>query len=206
MAIYECRKCEKEQYAPRRFRYHLGPSCRCPICGTYRVVRLKAPDKIDRKHGGFLNLVERLAGQGPDVSLPLVPAAIFDRRPLADRRPHRPDGLRPHWCRKWRRLPAPLNSVIFQAESPDAGQRLDNWLNARLPDYSRSRIQDWIKSGPCAGERRCGAPFLHTAGRRDHRRGARRTGPATGDARRQFRSPCCTKTQTWWPSISLPAW
>ena len=60
MAIYECRKCEKEQYAPRRFRYHLGPSCRCPICGTYRVVRLKAPDKIDRKHGGFLNLVERL--------------------------------------------------------------------------------------------------------------------------------------------------
>jgi 23S rRNA pseudouridine1911/1915/1917 synthase len=37
--------------------------------------------------------------------------------------------------------------VLFQVESPDAGQRLDNWLNARLPDYSRSRIQDWIKSG-----------------------------------------------------------
>jgi len=37
--------------------------------------------------------------------------------------------------------------VIFQVESPDAGQRLDNWLNARLPDYSRSRIQDWIKNG-----------------------------------------------------------
>jgi 23S rRNA pseudouridine1911/1915/1917 synthase len=37
--------------------------------------------------------------------------------------------------------------VIFQVESPDSGQRLDNWLNARLPDYSRSRIQDWIKSG-----------------------------------------------------------
>jgi len=58
-----------------------------------------------------------------------------------------PSNPRPHWCRKWRRLPAPLNSVIFQVESPDAGQRLDNWLNARLPDYSRSRIQDWIKSG-----------------------------------------------------------
>ena len=37
--------------------------------------------------------------------------------------------------------------MIFQVESPDAGQRLDNWLNARLPDYSRSRIQNWIKSG-----------------------------------------------------------
>jgi 23S rRNA pseudouridine1911/1915/1917 synthase len=37
--------------------------------------------------------------------------------------------------------------VVFQVASPDAGQRLDNWLNARLPDTSRSRIQDWIKRG-----------------------------------------------------------
>ena len=37
--------------------------------------------------------------------------------------------------------------MIFQVASPDAGQRLDNWLNARLPDASRSRIQDWIKRG-----------------------------------------------------------
>ncbi|MCX6629771.1 MAG: S4 domain-containing protein [Candidatus Solibacter sp.] len=37
--------------------------------------------------------------------------------------------------------------MLFQVETPDAGQRLDNWLNARLPDTSRSRIQDWIKRG-----------------------------------------------------------
>jgi 23S rRNA pseudouridine1911/1915/1917 synthase len=37
--------------------------------------------------------------------------------------------------------------VTFQVESQDAGQRLDNWLTARLPDYSRSRIQEWIKAG-----------------------------------------------------------
>ena len=37
--------------------------------------------------------------------------------------------------------------MIFRVESSDAGQRLDNWLSARLPDYSRSRIQDWIKRG-----------------------------------------------------------
>jgi 23S rRNA pseudouridine1911/1915/1917 synthase len=37
--------------------------------------------------------------------------------------------------------------VVFLAAPPDAGQRLDNWLNARLPEYSRSRIQDWIKRG-----------------------------------------------------------
>ena len=35
----------------------------------------------------------------------------------------------------------------FQVEPPGAGQRLDNWLNVRMPDYSRSRIQEWIKSG-----------------------------------------------------------
>jgi 23S rRNA pseudouridine1911/1915/1917 synthase len=29
----------------------------------------------------------------------------------------------------------------------DAGQRLDNWLHARLPETSRARIQDWIKRG-----------------------------------------------------------
>ena len=35
----------------------------------------------------------------------------------------------------------------FQVDPADAGQRLDNWLNAHLPDTSRSRIQDWIKRG-----------------------------------------------------------
>ena len=37
--------------------------------------------------------------------------------------------------------------MIFQVDSRDAGQRLDNWLNAHLPDASRSRIQDWINRG-----------------------------------------------------------
>src|ERR1039458_558673 len=64
MAIYECHKCERKEPVPRRFRYHLGPTCRCPLCGTYRVVKLKTPDRIDRRHGGFLNLVERILGYG----------------------------------------------------------------------------------------------------------------------------------------------
>ena len=32
-------------------------------------------------------------------------------------------------------------------ELADAGQRLDQWLHAHLPEFSRSRIQDWIKNG-----------------------------------------------------------
>jgi 23S rRNA pseudouridine1911/1915/1917 synthase len=37
--------------------------------------------------------------------------------------------------------------VRVHAEPTDTGQRIDHWLHARLPDFSRSRIQDWIKSG-----------------------------------------------------------
>ncbi len=33
------------------------------------------------------------------------------------------------------------------AEPHDAGKRLDHLLHERLPEYSRSRIQDWIKAG-----------------------------------------------------------
>lgn len=33
------------------------------------------------------------------------------------------------------------------AEPDDTGKRLDHLLHHRLPDFSRSRIQDWIKSG-----------------------------------------------------------
>jgi len=33
------------------------------------------------------------------------------------------------------------------AETPDAGKRLDQVAHERLPEFSRSRIQDWIKQG-----------------------------------------------------------
>jgi 23S rRNA pseudouridine1911/1915/1917 synthase len=37
--------------------------------------------------------------------------------------------------------------VRLLADSADAGQRLDVFLHLRLPDFSRSRIQAWIKAG-----------------------------------------------------------
>jgi hypothetical protein len=46
-------------------------------------VRLKAPDKIDRKHGGFLNFVERLVGKGRMFHCRWCRLQFFDRRPLA---------------------------------------------------------------------------------------------------------------------------
>jgi 23S rRNA pseudouridine1911/1915/1917 synthase len=35
----------------------------------------------------------------------------------------------------------------FTAEPAEAGRRLDNVLHERLPQYSRSRIQEWIRTG-----------------------------------------------------------
>jgi 23S rRNA pseudouridine1911/1915/1917 synthase len=37
--------------------------------------------------------------------------------------------------------------VRLLAESADAGQRLDRFLHQRLPEFSRSRLQGWIKAG-----------------------------------------------------------
>jgi len=80
MAIYECRKCDRKEFVPRRFRYHLGPTCRCPKCGTHRVVRLKARDPIDSLHGGFLNLAERLLGGNRLYHCRWCRMQFYDRR------------------------------------------------------------------------------------------------------------------------------
>jgi len=37
--------------------------------------------------------------------------------------------------------------IQLEAAPTDAGRRLDAYLHARLPEYSRSRIQQWIESG-----------------------------------------------------------
>jgi DNA-directed RNA polymerase subunit RPC12/RpoP len=83
MAIYKCQDCEQEEFVPRRFRYHIGPATRCPVCGTYRVSKLKVPDRIDKFHGGFLNLLERLAGKGMLFHCRWCRLQFYDRRPLA---------------------------------------------------------------------------------------------------------------------------
>ena len=37
--------------------------------------------------------------------------------------------------------------MIFTVGPRDAGKRLDHYLQEQLPQYSRSRLQDWIKAG-----------------------------------------------------------
>ncbi len=38
-----------------------------------------------------------------------------------------------------------VSEVILTAESADAGKRLDSFVHERLPKFSRSRVQSWIK-------------------------------------------------------------
>jgi 23S rRNA pseudouridine1911/1915/1917 synthase len=40
-----------------------------------------------------------------------------------------------------------LQKMILSADAADRGKRLDAFLHARLPEYSRSRLQQWIREG-----------------------------------------------------------
>jgi 23S rRNA pseudouridine1911/1915/1917 synthase len=37
--------------------------------------------------------------------------------------------------------------MLLKAEATDRGKRLDSFLHSRLPEYSRSRLQSWIRGG-----------------------------------------------------------
>jgi DNA-directed RNA polymerase subunit RPC12/RpoP len=62
LAIYACKDCQTEDNLPRAHQLHRGKAARCPLCGTYRITRLKEPDSIDKMHTGLLNLLEKMAG------------------------------------------------------------------------------------------------------------------------------------------------
>ena len=82
LAIYSCKDCNTEDNLPRSHTLHLGKTARCPKCGTYRIVRLKEPDRIDPMHKGLLNRIERLAG-GRLYHCRYCRIQFFDRRRLA---------------------------------------------------------------------------------------------------------------------------
>ncbi len=86
LAIYECRECETQGFVPRPFTYRLGPQSRCPRCGTYRLVRLRERDRIDRMHSGFLNLLKRITG-GKLMHCRYCRLQFYDRRPVASEAP-----------------------------------------------------------------------------------------------------------------------
>jgi len=82
LALFECRDCNRSLDTPRGWALHLGPICRCPICGTHRLNRLKEPDRIDRVHSDLTNLIERLMG-GKLFHCRFCRIQFYDRRPLA---------------------------------------------------------------------------------------------------------------------------
>ena len=102
-SIYYCKHCDSEEYVPRVFQYRLGPFARCPRCGTYRLSRLKEPDRIDKMHTGLMNMMERMSG-GSLFHCRYCRVQFYDRRTRASEgseesaaerkrepRPHRSD-------------------------------------------------------------------------------------------------------------------
>ncbi|HKE28377.1 MAG TPA: hypothetical protein VKB88_38775 [Bryobacteraceae bacterium] len=81
MAIYQCQACKQEQVVLRRWRYHFGSGPRCPQCGSYRITKLRAPDRIDPMHTGLLNFMERL-GHGKLFHCRYCRVQFYDRRNL----------------------------------------------------------------------------------------------------------------------------
>jgi len=82
IAVYECKECHAEDYLSRRYQLHRGKAARCPKCGTYRIVRLKEPDRIDPMHKGLLNSLEHMAG-GKLYHCRYCRIQFWDRRRLA---------------------------------------------------------------------------------------------------------------------------
>jgi DNA-directed RNA polymerase subunit RPC12/RpoP len=62
LAIYSCKQCHAEDNLPRAHQLHFGKAARCPKCGTYRIVRLREPDRIDPMYTGLWNTLERMVG------------------------------------------------------------------------------------------------------------------------------------------------
>ena len=82
-AIFRCRVCQKEKFIARPYVFRLGKECRCPRCGTYRVVQLKKRDRIDPMDPGLLSLWQRLVIGGNLFHCNLCRIQFYDRRPLA---------------------------------------------------------------------------------------------------------------------------
>ena len=85
LAIYECRDCENEEFIPRSYTFHFGEKVRCPRCGTYRITKLRGPDKIDKMAGGLWNTFEKIAGGSKLYHCCFCRVQFYDRRKMAPR-------------------------------------------------------------------------------------------------------------------------
>lgn len=84
LAVYRCSGCAREEFVPR-FAYRMGDECRCPRCGTTRLVKLKERDRIDRMEHGIWNLLSRIAG-GKLYHCCYCRMQFYDRRRFAETR------------------------------------------------------------------------------------------------------------------------
>ncbi len=162
------------------------------------------PDRPDAHR--LVNLVERLLG-GKLYHCRFCRIQFYDRRArAADGRREQAASARKHEPGRTRPMTEPAPPALRLAAEPgDAGTRLDQLLHERLPQYSRSRMQEWIRAGRVLVDGRSAAPPTCSARARPWM-WPRPSLPPCAPRPKTFRSRCSTKTTTWWPSTSRPAW
>jgi len=82
-AVFECAGCGLREYAPRPYRFHLGPNVLCPRCGTPRVKRRRKRDYIDPMHWTLLTFLEAVFSGGKLFHCEFCRVQFYDRRRLA---------------------------------------------------------------------------------------------------------------------------
>jgi len=82
-AIFECKECGIQEYAPRPYRFHFGPHVRCPRCGTLRVAKRRSRDHIDKMRWGFFTPFDFVAGAGKLYHCRYCRLQFYDRRDLS---------------------------------------------------------------------------------------------------------------------------
>ena len=82
LAAYRCLSCGRRSLVPRRYQYHCGSQARCPLCGSFGVERLHERGNSDQLFGGFLDVLELLAG-GKRFRCPLCRIRFHDGRRAA---------------------------------------------------------------------------------------------------------------------------
>ncbi len=61
-AAFRCSQCDSLQYEDQWYLFLLGKTSRCPNCGSYRVRKLRAVDKIDRMYKNPLSYWQKFLG------------------------------------------------------------------------------------------------------------------------------------------------
>ncbi len=126
----------------------------CPDCGTPQLAKRSKYDRIDRKSKSIVRrYLQEFSGAPVSTTVPFAvcSSAITTARiqnVVSQKRGLRFNTGAPLFGRQCGRLLTFGNQrMTIQVTIADRGKRLDSVVHAQLPQFSRSRLQSWIREG-----------------------------------------------------------